>query len=470
MRVLIALAAALSAAAAPVPSETDESWGAYRIRHLPLPGVVGGMALLKGGGMAAACGDGQLYFLEPDGRLRAQFSLDGFARGSPVILKDGTIAQLVPKHDDKLGYDVSGKVLFVAPDGRKRGEYAVQGQAWALTALRDGGVAVGVRPPGVLFLGPAGELRGKLDGAFIARQPDEYAGVSGVFQILELPDRRLLLRTTHAYILDRDRRTVRRWAIEGETSVQPLFVLKSGAVVAKGRKGLVLTSAAGTAQIRVPIRANGTSQEEHGTNPERELGSVSELANGGFVVGTREGFIYVVDKNGRERWHFKASGPVVSAAAELRNGTIVAGSDDHRLYFLTADGALLGRYKAEVAIAGRAIEPQEGVLAVAASGEFGASHNLYLFTPTGRPFADTPPASGRKCRVVGGSAAGLGGDAMLPCSDPEEMIRRFSIQSSAEAYCARTYADSRPTNIRVFRCAGGEATIPYDCEVCSDAP
>jgi hypothetical protein len=139
---LIGLIAALSVAAAAEPIEPDEAWGAYTVRHLPLPGVVGGMALLEGGGMAAACNDGQLYVLRPDGRLRAQFSLDGFARGAPVVLKDGTIAQLVPKHDNKLGYDVSGKVVFLTPDGVKRGEYAVQGQAWALTPLRDGGVAV----------------------------------------------------------------------------------------------------------------------------------------------------------------------------------------------------------------------------------------------------------------------------------------------------------------------------------------
>ncbi|MFI5349662.1 MAG: hypothetical protein ACHQ2Z_08970, partial [Elusimicrobiota bacterium] len=119
-----------------------------------------------------------------------------------------------------------------------------------------------------------------------------------------------------------------------------------------------------------------------------------------------------------------------------------------------------------------------GSIVAGTSMERGTSHNLYVFSPTGRPFIPAPSLSGRDCRVVGKSGGRLG-VSNAPCPDPEAFIDDPITQRQAEETCLRYYPDSRPARFHDFSCptygtdSHGRAMknliLYFDCEVCSDA-
>ncbi|MFI5349663.1 MAG: PQQ-binding-like beta-propeller repeat protein [Elusimicrobiota bacterium] len=468
-----------------------ESWGAYDVRHIPLSFVMGDLARLKGGTIAALAGGG-VYFLKPDGTLAAQSSMSGgMLQGDPVALKDGDVAVVSPgrrsapsgggvfpflklltslmptsRKNGRLDFAnpdldrLSAKIFILGPDGRERGELEVQGKVWALTALREGGAAAGLQPPGVVFLDAAGKVRDRIGAEAFLRFPGETRGGSAIHRILELPDGRLLVSSfLRTYVLGRDRKTLAPW------SMGSMLALKSGAIAATtssaspGGMALVLASADGAVRAKLIEDAKGFI-----------IVKMAELDGGDVAVGLYTGDLFVFGPDGRRKWRFKLSGAPTSSPIRLRNGGILVGSKDRRLYFLSPEGALLGRYKMEGPLAGRPVEMPDGTI-LAATTELGSSHNLYLFTPTGRAFVDMPIASGGKCRVAGSMDYPYGYDDA--CPKMNEKINERAFQAGVEDMCISQYADSRPTNFRWTSCRATpqgikQVLLSYDCEVCSD--
>jgi outer membrane protein assembly factor BamB len=467
------------------PNPDLESWGAYSVRHLPIGGIYNRMAVTKDGLIAAiALGSSigpdhkmgtQLYFLRPDGRLVGQIApSDSFQINNPplpaVLLRNGTIAAVTD----------SGKVIFATPDGHKAAEYATpdgSGHPSAAAALRNGLLALGLRPAKIVLLDSRGEPRGEISGKAMRR---DYAQ-SGVGRILETLDGRLLVASDYAggYLSGRGGGTLSPWTINGERRVRPLLVLRSGSIVAMGRMGLVLAGLDGTLKKELDLNVAGTFHEEHGGKDRETLAGVVEMRDGGFAVTTMSGHLFVMAKDGRERWRIKVPGTIFSEALELKNGNFVVGTSASFLYFLDRNGALLGRYRTDNNVVVPPVEMEDGTIVAGTSMERGTSHNLYAFSPTGRPFIQAPPLSGHNCRVVGTSGGNLG-ISNAPCPDSEAFIDDPITQRQAEETCLRYYPDSRPARFHDFSCptvgkdSRGRAMknliLYFDCEVCSDAP
>jgi outer membrane protein assembly factor BamB len=479
MHVFIGLIAALSAAAAPQPGP-DEAWGAYNVRHVPLGGLYSPAAVTKDGLIAAiafAVDPGgrfgsQLYFLHPDGRLAGQTSETEPFRLNPslppVLLRDGTVAAVTE----------SGKVIFASPEGRKVAEYVPPGPMFpapvAVVALRNGLLALGLRPARILLLDSRGKLRREISGKAMLSDNKE----SGAARIIEMPDGRLLVEGYSGTYLSGGG-NLRPWKIAGEGNVRPLLVLRDGSIVARGRMGLVIAGLDGALKKELDLKVAGTYHDAYGAKDRESLAGVMEMHDGGLAVTTMQGHLFILGKNGRERWRFKVPGTIFSEALELKNGGLVVGSSAGYLFFLTRDGALQGRYPTDNNVVAAPVEMEDGVIVAGTSMERGTSHNLYVFSPTGRPFIPAPSLYGRNCRVagkLGGAMASTNG----ACPDQEAFIDEPTTQQSANETCLRAYPGSRAVRFHDYACRvfGKDSygrddknlMLYFDCEVCSDAP
>jgi len=479
-----------AAARADPPDPEVEQWGAYDVRHLPLPGVFWDIAALADRTAVIPSGD-QVYLMSPAGRMVGQLSLDGQASPSVTALRGGGFVVGAFKHDPKTDKRID-KLIFAGSDGRKRGEYVTDGISQSVVALRDGGLAI-ASGFSLIFLGPDGRKLGRLGTEGCWGLPLGEPKITGMFRsfvgvrgIIELPDGRLLVsggitlrkkasRWTHKgyCVLNRDTKEARLWT--PKTRGAPRWILKDGTIVGTSADGLDFMDAKGAVVHRTNARVAGQP-------PDFNL--LTELRDGGVAAcSSATGLVLVADARGRERWHFKAGGAVWGAPLELSNGSIVVGSEDHWIYFLGKDGALLGRYRSEESIHSRLLELDDGVVLAALTGARTSSHNLLLFTPTGRPFVPPRSLSGKHCRIAHSSAvpSTLEGRQACPTDTETVPVVRDSF-SFIESTCLDYVAGSRPVNLRVLGCRYYDAGAPgkkqtmtavevaYDCEACSDAP
>lgn len=423
LRGALALALLAAPAWAAAPSPEIESWGAYDVRHLPLPGIYWDMAVLTDSAAVIPAAS-QVHFVRPDGRMAGQFSSDGYVGPHLAALRGGGFAVSVYAFDPKAKR--IDKIVFLGPDGRRRGEYVADSWVQSLAALRDGNLAVGLAS-GLIFLGPDGQRLGRL-GTEACWDRSPISGnlsiwnrlhlTRGIRGIIELPDGRLLLRggltggpgardretvgrgrkAAHRWegscLVSRDRRKARLWTPNTPEMPRgvPHWILKNGVIVGTNADGLVFMDVKGSVLHRTNARIAGQPPI---------FTELAELRDGGVAACSGvTGLIFVVDARGRERWHFKAGGPVWGAPLELSNGNIVFGSENHSVYFLGKDGTLLGRYQSEGSIRSRLLELSDGVVLAALTGRQGSSHNLLLFTPTGRPFVPPRSLAGKHCRIA----------------------------------------------------------------------
>ncbi|MFI5349665.1 MAG: hypothetical protein ACHQ2Z_08985 [Elusimicrobiota bacterium] len=447
------------------PSEPIEHWGAYDVRHLPLTGGIrGGVVVLNDGTLVVASFNHSVYFLRPDGSLRGQFAAGRGALSShPVVMRDGTVAIAFCDIEKK------NKIYFLNPDGSERAEYETAGCSGRLISLREGGLAIGFNDQQVLFLSSAGRLLGKIDSEAVSGRLGRNYTIGG--KMLELKDGSLVIDGRHSFLIGRDRKTLHPWPASGIPHVMPQLVFKNGDILAETPAGLSVTRPDGVQRRQFPYPVR-----------DEAITTAVELRDGGFSVTSSLGRLDVFFADGRS-WKFKASGAIYSAPLELKSGNVVAVSEDHKIYFLSPQGSLLGRFQADTPLAGPMAELSEGTLAAVGTGDYGASHNLYLLTSTGRPFEAIPATSGRTCRVVGrGNRLGRGinlegGHVPLICDGPDRFMDDF--QPPAEQNCIGAYPNSRPTNYRLVKCQPDysnkvfpagllEVEMEYDCEICAD--
>jgi len=483
-----------------------ESWGAYDVRHLPLTPVGQGIVLLPGPTVAIPSGE-VVYFFRPNGTLVGQVSAEGQIRGSPVVLRDGGFAvnsfringgvdRVTDLNDlnDK-SITLSYKIVFFGPDLLKRGEYAADTLTGAITALSDGGAAASANlGRSLVFLGPDGRRRGGLSLAPCWTHPWNLAS------IVELSDGRLLLRQDiypqRACVVSSDRKKAYYWTIKNGRArsaarwASPSWRLKSGVLVGSDAGGLAFMNEKGAVLRRVKAAIGDSAGIMDGRL------WLTELQDGGVAVGSAvTGLVLVMDGQGRERWRFKASGAIGGEPLELLDGGIVVGSRDHSIYFLGKDGGLLGRYLTEGEVLSRLVGFDDGTILAAIGNSNGASHNLLLFTPTGRAFI--PPASraGKHCRVVESSEVTDTIIGHKPCpTDVETLNIVRSSRSWIESLCTSKFPGSRASNLRILGCRAmppvkglpktkpgyisfslegvnvpfTKVAVGYDCEMCSD--
>jgi len=507
--VVLALLLATAGSSSKAAEPAAERWGPYDVSRHPLLGVFGDMLLLKNGVIAANAGlDGALFFFEPDGRVVAQVPTGSQTatatkfllrpgRESPVLLSDGTVA-VIANVDS-----YAGKVLFLDADGRIRGEYKTRGRPWAAAPLRRGGAAVLVGPrvedwisegaaaalrgvgngavessrAGIVFLSSTGTFVGEIPiAAFPIPPPTKPSPFIPDSDLFELPDGRMLATTIFGtYLVARDHKSVRRWA--PGLSLRAISVLNDGRVLAERIKlkginklvecRLVLAGFGGSVAADMGV---GCEDLRNGIVLSR---AAVQLKDRRIALSTTSGYVYVFDEHGHEKWHFKGRAGL-GTPVELSNGGIVVASQDHRLYFLASDGKLLGAYQAETSFLAAPIELEDGRLLAVTSGNFGASHNLHVFSPTGRPFPAMPASSGSRCRVAGRQSWPFT-TRVASCSDTEKLIDPpGEAPRGYDTLCLQFYADSRATNFSISQCLSGkrktQATVEFDCEVCSDEP
>ena len=478
------------------PNPGVESWGAYDVRHMPLTPVEHGMVALLDSTVAVPSRN-HLYFFRPDGGLVGQFFAEGQIGGPPVVLRDGGIAIYSFTVDEKAG-TVSHKVVILGPDRRKRGGYVFDSQVEGLTALSDGGAAGGVTSGRhLVFLRPDGGRLERLSLEACWKHPRTITAV------VELPDGRLLLRDPHihpesACVVSPDRKKAYLWTIKNGRArsssrwTPPSWRLKSGVLVGTDADGLAFMDAKGAVLRRTKAPVGETTRaftESEGLRDGRVW--LTELRDGSVAVGSAvNGLVLVTDGQGRERWRFKASGAIGGEPLELSNGNIVVGSEDHAIYFFGQDGTLLGRYQTEGKVQSRLLELKDGTILAAIGRSEGASHNLLLFTPTGRSFVSPAPVSGKRCRVVRSSKFWdfLNGRRNCP-TDPDSLPAVRRNYSWIESLCVTEFPGSRTTHLQILGCKiipptkgkpepftlvvpqlQTEVTVAYDCEVCSDEP
>ena len=102
-------------------------------------------------------------------------------------------------------------------------------------------------------------------------------------------------------------------------------------------------------------------------------------SDGTIYVGSNDGNLYAVDRNGRLKWRFPTGGAVHSRPAIGGDGTIYIGSFDQYLYAINPQGGLKWRFPTKGEINSSPIIAHDGTIYVGSH-----DHHLYAINPDGR--------------------------------------------------------------------------------------
>lgn len=161
--------------------------------------------------------------------------------------------------------------------------------------------------------------------------------------------------------------------------------------------------------------------------------------------------------------------PLGPPSWRLKSGILV-GTDANGLVFMDAKGAVLRRTKAiggdpfklsngnivvgsEGQVRSRLLELKDGTILASIGQSEGASHNLLIFTPTGRSFVPPAPVSGKRCRVVHSFKFRdfLSGRRNCP-KDPDSLPAVRNNYSWIESLCVTQFPGSRTTHLKILGC------------------
>lgn len=110
-------------------------------------------AIMKDGTIVIGSDDHNVYFLNPNGKLKTKFETDDIVRSSPAIMNDGTV--VVGSWD--------GFVYFLSPNGKLKAKFETGNMIFSSPAImNDGTVIIGANNV-VYFLNPNGTLKAKFD-------------------------------------------------------------------------------------------------------------------------------------------------------------------------------------------------------------------------------------------------------------------------------------------------------------------
>lgn len=253
-------------------------------------------AIAEDGTIYIGGGDGRLYALFPDGKLKWKYTLGGYILSSPAIGMDGTI------------YVGSG-----SPDsGSKRRTFNVNTRRVGRPAYTqtEGGSGDTGRPASTQTEGGSGGT-----GRPASTHTSPAPGKSGFFCAFN-PDGTVKWRKKTG----------------GWVASSPL-VTPGGNIIVGCNDSHVYC-----------FKSDGDIKWKFKTGS--KVFSSPALGDDGTVyVGGEDFCFYAIDSEGKEKWKYKADNKFFSSAAVSDDGTIYTGNDDSYLYAFKPDGDLIWKKK-----------------------------------------------------------------------------------------------------------------------------
>ena len=293
-------------------------------------------AVAADGTLYIAGGDGILYALSPDGKLRWNLTIGGYLLSSPAIDSEGTIylgagsaAGETRKQTFRQGQaeEKQEKIGFIcafSPDGTQKWRFKTGGWVASSILITSGGnIVAGCNDNFIYCLGKDGELLWKFEtGGKVFSSPAEdkdgniYAGSED----------------SYFYSLDKDGKL--RWKHKAENKFFSSPAISDEGIIYTGNDDAHLYA----------FKPDGTPVWKK-KFPEAITSTPSIGRDGDLYVGCEDGKLYCLTPGGEIKWTFDREDEFFSSPIIDKNGNIYIGNEDNSLYCISPEGKMLWKFE-----------------------------------------------------------------------------------------------------------------------------
>ncbi|MCD4782462.1 MAG: PQQ-binding-like beta-propeller repeat protein [Candidatus Eremiobacteraeota bacterium] len=280
-------------------------------------------AIAEDGTIYIGGGDGNLYALFPDGKLKWKYTLGGYILSSPAIGMDGTIYV-------GSGASESGSKRRTFGDnnrrvGRPAATHAEGGSGRPAVTQIEGAPGGMGRPAATQTEGDPGGM-----GRPAATQMEGDPGDMG--RPASTPTSPTPGKSGFFYALNPDGTVKWRKKTGGWVASSPLVTPGGNIIVGCNDSYVYCFTSDGDIKWKFKTGSK--------VFPSPALGD-----DGTVYIGSEDFYFYAIDNEGKEKWKYKADNKFFSSAAVADDGTIYTGNDDSHLYAFKPDGGLIWKKK-----------------------------------------------------------------------------------------------------------------------------
>lgn len=293
-------------------------------------------AVAADGTLYIAGGDGILYALSPDGKLRWNLTIGGYLLSSPAIDSEGTVflgagsaagetrkqtfrQGQAEEKQEKIGY-----ICAFSPDGTQKWRFKTGGWVASSILITSGGnIAAGCNDNFIYCLNKDGELLWKFEtGGKVFSSPAEdkegniYAGSED----------------SYFYSLDKDGKL--RWKHKAENKFFSSPAISDEGIIYTGNDDAHLYA----------FKPDGTLMWKK-KFPEAITSTPSINRDGDLYVGCEDGKLYRMTPGGEIKWSFDREDEFFSSPIIDKNGNIYIGNEDNSLYCISPEGKMLWKFE-----------------------------------------------------------------------------------------------------------------------------